>query len=190
MAARKKALITDWTAPVDANRHWSSCHEPRSIDAFALVADNSFHGSSSVTPVTVSKTTSRRNSIDSSHRVMKCSDHEVSTGAEEFADDMFDSDAEDEYLSDEEIKDSPAIQHSRKTVQRNISETSFDAFCLEDVRAAFEDTDRGSDVPSSTSEDFAILQMTPRTQIKFITKRKKEALVAGMGLSPLEDLDR
>ncbi len=178
MGARRKALITDWTAPVDANRHWSSCHEPRSLDLLSL-ADNSFHGSASVTPICVSKSTSRTNSSDHSKKVIKCSDHDVSTcGGEEFADDMFDSDIEEENLSDEELKNSPGIPNTKKPLYRNLSETSFDAFCLDDERAAFGETEQGSTVPLPFNEVFEILQMTPRTQNKFITNREKFALVA------------
>lgn len=178
---RRTTLIADWTAPVDASLHWSSCHESSSFD-FLAAPENSVHGSASITPTTVSKTSTKLNSMDSSHRITKLSDHDMSTcEGEEFAEDMFDSDADDDSLSDDELKDSRSISIGRKPACCSISETSFDSTCIEEVRAAFEESDAVSDggdsAPRSTgnAEVFEILQMTPRTRAKAVSKPKKAA---------------
>lgn len=175
---RRTTLIADWTAPVDASLHWSSCHESCSFD-FLAAPENSVHGSASITPTTVSKTSTKVTSTDSSHRITKLSDHDISTcDGEEFAEDMFDSDNDDDRLSDDELKESPSISLGRKSACRTISETSFSSSCIEEVRGAFDEGDAfssdGDDKAqrsSGSSEIFEILQMTPRTRTKVISKR-------------------
>ena len=128
--------------------------------------------------------------MDSSHRITKASDHDISTcDGDEFAEDLFDSDSDDdERMSDEELKESPSVSLGRKSACRTISETSFDSTCLEEVRAAFGEGDASLDGEdkelrsTGSTEVFEILQMTPRTRRKAISKRKKAALAGTNGL--------
>lgn len=226
LAGRKKALIGDWTAPVDASEHWSSCHERRSLDGMSIpdIMSSSYHGSISVT--TRSRTKSNRVDLDKSKgesSIWNSSDDiDLQSGhsgidislcdevefdeEEEFADDLFDSDIDDD-LSDDDLKGDdddilpPAWNKAgqERYLQRQVSDTSFDEPCSDDERAAFEGGEDegcsyhekrsmdGSIVPRSVASDdpdegssspFEILQMTPRTKTKFMTKRKKLAMAA------------
>jgi hypothetical protein len=230
LTGRKKALIGDWTAPVDASDHWSSCHERRSLDCLSVPdMNNSYHGSFST--VTKSRTRSNRLDLDkskgdstlwnSADDIDLRSGHsrlDISTcdesGQDEFADDLFDIDIDnDDFLSDDDIKededdDEPSTKKTAgqgRNLQRQISDTSFDGPSSDDELAAFDDaeddgcsyhekrsTDGSIPLPPGVSDDpeedlsscqFEILQMTPRTKTKFMTKRKKLAMAAAVAAS-------
>jgi hypothetical protein len=208
--ARKKLdPLDDWTAPIDASAHWSSCHSRWSIDRFSASMpefldaagfsddendNNNLFPSSTRSASVHARKSWGANTGTSSPRARSAHDRTARTSSRKSRDyglglvvksfsttmkvllDERDHPSSDEFAEDlipsEAVKDckSSTTGTATKTKTRPASEISLhSSWSYEDDEAFFGDDLEDKDA----SENFTILQMTPRTlSKKRLSKRK------------------